>query len=393
MRSRATTGDEAMTMPKTKRRRRIPVIRLRKPPGTRPGELALDPEAPKPRITVMAYGPEGDLLEAQVDDPAQIERYLNERSTVWINVDGLGDAAILRKLAEIFQIHRLALEDIVNVHQRAKVEPYEANLFVVARMVHFTGVLHTEQLSMFIGERYLLTFQERVGDVFDLVRQRIREGRPLMHGGGPGYLCYALLDALIDAYFPVLEQLGERTEALDDEVVLNPREELAHRIHAVKRDLITLRRAIWPHREAINSLLRNEMPYIHQDTQVFLRDCYDHIVQLVDLIETYRELAGGLLDVYLSSLSNRMNEVMKVLTVFAAIFIPLTFVAGLYGMNFDHMPELHWRWSYPIALGVMGFMAAGMLVLFYIKGWVGSARRRSRADSTHHSNSGGKQTR
>ncbi|UCD75659.1 MAG: magnesium/cobalt transporter CorA [Phycisphaerales bacterium] len=369
-----------MAKVKAKRRLRIPVIRRRQPPGTRPGEIALDPEAPRPVITAMAYGPEGELIETCIEDPEQIKPLLEQRSVVWINVDGLGDVEVLRKLGEMFQIHRLALEDVSNVHQRAKMEPYDEHLFVVARMVHFQKHLRTEQLSMFIGEKYLLTFQEFRGDSFDMVRQRIRDGRPQMRKGGPSYLAYALLDALIDGYFPVLEMYGEKTETLEDEVSLNPHEALIHRIHAIKRDLIALRRAMWPHREAINALMRDESRFIAEETRVYLRDCYDHAIQIVDLIETYRELAGGLLDVYLSSISNRMNEVMKVLTIFAAIFIPLTFMAGLYGMNFEHMPELGLPWAYPVFLCLLVVVAVIMLILFRRKGWLGGGGRKSRGE-------------
>ena len=364
-----------MAKAKARRKLRIPVIRRRQPPGTRPGEIAVDPEAPKPVITAIAYGPEGEVIETKIDDLDQIKPLLDQRSVVWINVDGLGDVDVLQKLGEMFQIHRLALEDVSNVHQRAKVEPYEEHLFVVARMVHYQGHLRTEQLSMFIGEKYILTFQEFQGDSFDPVRQRIREGRGLIRRGGPSYLAYALLDALIDGYFPVLELFGEQTESLEDEVALNPDQSLIHRIHAIKRDLIALRRAMWPHREAINTLMREESRYIAEETRVYLRDCYDHAIQIIDLIETYRELAGGLLDVYLSSISNRMNEVMKVLTIFAAIFIPLTFMAGLYGMNFEHMPELSLPWAYPAFLCLLAVIGVGMLIVFRRKGWLGGSSR------------------
>jgi magnesium transporter len=306
---------------------------------------------------------------------------LGKWPAVWVNVDGLGDTSVISQLGELFDVHRLALEDVVNVHQRAKVEPYDDHLFVIAHMIQAGEHLGTEQVSFFIGENYLLTFQERAGDCFDMVRQRIRAGRGRIRHAGASYLAYALLDALIDAYFPVLEVYGERIEALESELLTEPDAEMAGRIHAIKRDLLVLRRAIWPHREAIKTLLRDDSPFITDETRIYLRDCYDHVIQLLDLVETYRELASGLLDIYLSSLSNRMNEVMKVLTIFAAIFIPLTFIAGLYGMNFERMPELRWSWGYPMALMVMAALTVSLLVFFRRKGWIGRGRKTPSGDA------------
>jgi magnesium transporter len=332
-----------------------------------------------PVISAIAYGPD-ECHELHPQDPSELKDVLGKRPVVWVNVDGLGDTELISKIGELFNVHRLALEDVVNAYQRAKVEPYEAHLFAVARMVHGGERLETEQVSFFVGEDYVLTFQERSGDCFDLVRQRIRSGRGRIRRAGASYLAYALLDALIDGYFPVLETYGERIEALEGEVLKEPGPEVVGRIHAVKRDLLVLRRAIWPHREMANALLRDDSPFITDETRVYLRDCYDHLVQLLDIVETYRELASGLLDVYLSSLSNRMNEIMKVLTIFAAIFIPLTFLAGLYGMNFEWMPELHFKWAYPAALGVMAALAVVMLVFFRSKGWIGSAGKTPSGD-------------
>jgi magnesium transporter len=231
--------------------------------------------------------------------------------------------------------------------------------------------LETEQISLFVGEGYVVSFQERSGDCFELVRQRIRSSRPTIRCNGPGYLAYALLDTLIDSYFPLLESYGEQIEHLEDEVMARADASLVSRIHRVKRELLVLRRALWPHREALNALLRDESDLINEATRVHLRDCYDHAIQALDVVETYRELASGLLDVYLTQVSNRMNEVMKVLTIFAAIFIPLTFMAGLYGMNFQNMPELSWPWAYPILLLMMVIVAAVMLWFFRRRGWLG----------------------
>jgi magnesium transporter len=291
---------------------------------------------------------------------------------VWVNVDGLGDEGVLSRLGNLFNLHRLALEDVVNVSQRPKVEPYEGHLFMVSRMIHYEGPLETEQISFFVGENYVLTFQEYPGDCFDLVRQRIKSGQGIMRHAGPGYLAYALVDALVDAYFPVLEVFGERLEDLEDEVIARPASHVVGRIHVVKRELLALRRSMWPQREAVNALLRDESPYINRETRIYLRDCYDHSVQLLDIIETYREFTAGLMEAYLSSLSNRMNEIMKVLAIFASIFAPLTFITGIYGMNLM-MPEQTIPWAYPSVLALMAAIAGLLLVYFRRRGWLGGS--------------------
>jgi magnesium transporter len=227
-------------------------------------------------------------------------------------------------------------------------------------------------VSLVLGRRFLLTFQERLGDVLDPVRERIRQGIGPIRRAGPDYLAYAVIDAVIDGYYPILEQFGERLEALEDDVVLSPTPLLLRRIHHVKRELLDIRRAVWPQREAVSAVIRGDHELVGQEVRTYFRDVYDHCIQIMDVVETYRELAGGLMDVYLSSVSNRQNEVMKVLTVMASIFIPLTFLAGIYGMNFEHMPELHKRWAYPILLAVMAGVAGVMLLFFYRKGWLGS---------------------
>ena len=234
--------------------------------------------------------------------------------------------------------------------------------------------IEAEQVSLFVGPNYVLTFQERSGDVFDPVRNRIRQGGPVLRSSGPSYLAYALLDAVIDGYYPLLETFGEKLEGLEDEIVAQPHPAVLQEIHQAKRDLLAIRRAIWPQREAVNTLIRDENPLITETVRVYLRDCYDHCVQIMDGVETYRELAGGLMDVYLSSVGNRQNEVMKVLTIMASIFIPLTFMAGIYGMNFENMPELHAAWGYPLLLVVMVAVTVTMVIFFQRKGWIGQRR-------------------
>ncbi|MBP1601159.1 MAG: corA [Acidobacteria bacterium] len=362
---------------KSKRRKYVSGIERRTSPGAPPGSLVVDPQAPLPIIRVIAYGSEA-VHEELVEDVSRIGSYLGRQPVTWVNVDGLGDAAVIRKLGEIFGIHRLALEDIINSHQRAKVDQYDNHLFVVGRMVEMADHVETEQLSLFLGKSYVLTFQERVGDAFDPVRERIRKAGGRVRNAGPDYLAYALIDAFIDNYFPVLEKYGERLESIEEDVLSRPEPVLVSRMHEVKRDLLTLRRAIWPLRETVNSLVREPSPFISDETRVYFRDCYDHTIQIIDLLENYRDVASGLMEVYLSSASNRLNEIMKILTMFTAFFIPLSLIAGIYGMNFNtarspfNMPELNWYLGYPFVLGLMATVALGMVTFFRRKGWLRS---------------------
>jgi magnesium transporter len=354
----------------SRRRRRSETL------GVLPGSLIVDPSAQRSVIRILAYGDEG-FVEQEARSPEQISEILHEHPVTWVNVDGLGDLETIRKLGEVFGLHRLSLEDVVNVHQRPKVEQYEEYVFVVARMPAHGENTETEQLSMVLGEGFVLTFQERGGDSFEPVRDRIRKNLGLIRKRTQDYLAYSLLDSVVDSYFPVLEQCGERLESIEQEVVSEPDKSTITRIYQIKRDLMGLRRAVWPLREAINALIRDARQLVSDETRIYLRDCYDHTVQIIDMLEMYRETASSLVDFYLSSISNRMNEVMKVLTIIATIFIPLSFIAGLYGMNFSsdsspwNMPELHWYWGYPFALGLMAAVAAGLLIFFRRKGWLG----------------------
>jgi magnesium transporter len=291
----------------------------------------------------------------------------------WIDVQGLGDEAILRRLAQIFEIHPLAMEDVVNVPQRPKAESYDRQQLVITRMMKTAddGALDVEQVSLFVGPGYVLSLQERPGDVFDPVRARIRSGKGLIRRSGPDYLAYALIDAILDGYYPALERLGDRIQILEEGVSQAPTRAARLGIHRVRRDLLVLRRAVWPQREAVAALVREESPLIGPTVRQYLRDCLDHAVQILDVIDTYHELAGNLMEMYQSSVGQRSNDVMKLLTIMASIFIPLTFLAGLYGMNFDYLPELHYRWFYHALLGVMVLLAVGMLIYFKRKGWLG----------------------
>jgi magnesium transporter len=323
---------------------------------------------------VIAYGPE-DLVEQEISDPAELPALLSRWPVTWIDVVGLGDAEVIRKLGEMFDLHRLALEDVVNVDHRAKVDEFDGALFIVGRMASWPDPAVTEQLSVLCGRNFVLTFQEREGDCFDGVRGRLRSGRRKIRGSASDYLTYALLAAVIDSYFPVVEALGEQLETLEDRVVQSPDEDAVAEIQKIKSALVTLRRTVWPHRDLVEDLLQVDSPPMTTGTLVYLRDCGDHVAQIMDLVENYRETCSDLITLYMSSVSNRMNEVMKVLTVIATIFIPLSFIAGVYGMNFNperspfNMPELNWFFGYPLAIGVMLVVAAAFLIFLRRRGW------------------------
>jgi magnesium transporter len=288
--------------------------------------------------------------------------------------------ALIESIGRHFGFHPLALEDVLHCGQRPKLEDYGTYHFLIMKSLLHGEALDTEQISFFLSGNYVITFQEVPGDSFEAVRERIRQGKGLMRNSGPDYLVYALVDALIDEFFPVLERYGEQIEALEAELLVNPSRNTIQEVHRIKRELLLLRRAAWPERDVISAMQREESDVIHRETQVFLRDCYDHIIQIIDMIETYRDLAAGMLDIYLSSVSNRMNEIMKVLTIISTIFIPLNFIAGVYGMNFHtehpmNMPELSWPWGYPYVLGMMATVAILLVIYFKRKGWLTPERR------------------
>ena len=303
----------------------------------------------------------------------EILEYKKKPTTSWINITGLHDIDFLQSIGNHFSIHSLILEDILNTHQRPKIEIYDKHIFVVLKMITFDKAnqkLEHEQISLIMGKGYVLSFQEFAGDIFDPLRDRIKNRRGRIRSMGADYLLYALIDIIVDHYFVVLEDLGEDIENLDELVLTQPDRTVMQRIHRLKNELLQLRRTIWPLREVISQLIRQETPLVEKAIEVYLKDLYDHTVQIADSVETYRDMVTGLLDVYLSSVSNRMNEVMKVLTMIATIFIPLSFLAGLYGMNFEYMPELQWRWGYFGVLGIFVFVAGGMLIFFRKKGWI-----------------------
>lgn len=348
-------------------RPRIPKIRVGVPPGTL---TAPESQRGQPaRLRLMTFNPE----EVREFEPATVEECLklaDRPGVVWITVEGLGQPEVLAGFQDRFHLHPLALEDVLTLSQRPKVEPYGDHYFVVLRMVRLATAVEEEQVSLFFGPGFVLTVHERAGgDVFEPVRERIRQNRGRIRHAGSDYLAYSLIDSVVDGIFPVLEPMGERIELLEDEIIGEPGSQLISRVHAVRRDLLALRRAIWATREVILALQREESPLVAPETRIFLRDCHDHAVEGLELVETYRETAAALMEVYLWGQNQRLNEVMKVLTVIATLFIPLTFIASLYGMNFQHMPELGWRYGYPAALGVMAAVAGGLIFYFRSRGW------------------------
>ena len=349
------------------------VRRAVKKPGTAPGTLVHTgaQKVERTRIRYLDYDEE-QITEADVEEVRKCFPFKDSPTVSWINVDGLHDVELIREVGEHFGWHPLMLEDIVSVGQRAKMEAYDGYVYLVLPMLSWSaehGQVVEEQLSLILGERYVFTFQERVGDVFEGVRERLRAGRGRIRSRAADYLAYALMDAVVDHYFAVLEGVGDVTEELEGEVLDDPQQATMHRLHTLKRELISVRRAVWPLREMFAQLLRAEDDYFSRETQLFQRDVYDHTVQVVDTVEALRDVVTGAVDLYLSTVGHRANEVMKVLTIMASIFIPLTFLAGVYGMNFEYMPELRVHWAYPALLAVMALIAGGMLLFFKRKGW------------------------
>lgn len=344
-------------------------------PGAAPGTLIVDPASPKPVMRVIAYGP-AELIEKPISTLDEAATLLATMPVVWINIDGLGDADIIRQFEARFGLHPLALEDVVNTHQRPKVEAYDSHLFFVLRELMLRDRIETDQVSLFLGRNFVLSFQEKPGDCFDPVRVRLRDSGSRLRARGPDYLAYSLLDAVVDSYFPLVERLGETLESIEERILRRPSQSDVARLHAVKRNLFQLRRAAWPLREALSSVIRDGHPAITDETRTFLRDCVDHTIQIIDLIETDREVCSDLRDIYLSAVSNRMNQVMKVLTIISTIFIPLTFLAGVYGMNFRtdagplSMPELLWEYGYVGFWIISLLIASGLLIAFTALGWM-----------------------
>ncbi len=326
----------------------------------------------KERITVMEYD-EHTCREREVDDLSSCFPLKEKSSVTWINLDGLHNTGLIGEIGTRLGIHPLIQEDILSVNQRPKMEDMSDYLFIVVKMLYQAEnvqKIETEQVSIVVGKGYVVSFQERRGDVFDPIRSRIRDAKGRIRKMGADYLAYALMDAVVDNYFPVLEMFGEKLESIEQELLTDPKPGTSGTIHAMKRELIFLRKAVWPVRELLATMERREPEVMEQTTLLYMRDVYDHAIQVMDTIETYRDMVTGLLDTFLSSMSNRMNQIMKVLTMVATIFIPLTFLAGIYGMNFQNMPELGWKWGYPLTLGCMAAIGVAMFIWFKRKRWL-----------------------
>ena len=340
------------------------------PPGT-PVHIG-DWKTEKVRITVLDYD-EARFEEKEVERPEECFPFRDKPSVTWINIDGLHDLEIIEKIGAHFNLHPLNVEGIANTEQRPKSEDLVDYLFIVLKMLYLeegNDDVVAEQVSLVLGSNFVISFQERQGDVFEQIRDRIRNAKGRIRKMGSDYLGYSLIDAIVDNYFVVLEKLSGKVELLEEELLPNPKPETLPAIQGLKRALISLRKSVWPLREVVSALERGESPLIKKTTRPYLRDVYDHTIQVIDTTEALRDMVAGILDIYLSGLSNRMNEVMKVLTIIATIFIPLTFIAGIYGMNFQYMPELKWRYSYAVVWIVMGIVGLSMLVYFRKKRWL-----------------------
>lgn len=349
---------------------RIQAKKVGLPPGSlvHVGERKME----TPVISLLEYDPE--RFEARTDlSVAEVQVCKETWPVSWINLSGIHDTELLAELGQAFGVHPLALEDILNTHHRPKIEVFDDLVLVIVKMLHFdkqTASIMSEQVSLVVGPHFVLSFQEREGDVFDGLRERLERSSGRIRQRGPDYLAYALIDSVVDSYFQLLENLGDCLTDVEEDLLRRPDQKVLNLVHHFKQELTLLRKAVWPLREVVGELHKGELSLISDDTRVFLRDLYDHTIQAMDTVELFRETVSGLQDLYLSVASNRMNEIMKVLTVMASIFIPLTFIAGIYGMNFEYMPELHWRWGYFAVWGVMLACGIGMLIFFRTRKWL-----------------------
>jgi magnesium transporter len=357
-----------------RKRRKLQVAGNKPPAGSRPGTLVVPAGGPKPRIRATRYTAE-KLEEREIRDARELADFCQEGGLLWVDVQGLGDRATLEWIGANFGLHPLLLADVVNVPQRPKCEAYGEAVFFVARRLAWKGdpddPVDERQVSLVLGARHVLSFQEREDTVFEPVRARLAPPASRMRTSGNDYLAYALIDAVVDDYLPILDKLGERLEYLEERVIETPTRALLRELAALRHDLIAIRRDAWPQREALHSLLRGDVGGITDPVKVYLRDVHDHCVQVAEMVEVYREIASGLLNIYLTAIANRTNEVMKVLTVMSTIFMPLTFLVGVWGMNFQHMPELGWKWAYPAVWLLMLAIAGALFSYFRRRGWIG----------------------
>ena len=346
-----------------------------KAPGLAPGTLIHvgEKKADATHIDITVYNAQGHFVAREVNTEAELTPTTDPATVTWINVAGLHQIEVIRAIGQKFKIHPLLLEDILNTDQRPKIDQHEDHLYLIVKMIYWhdtLGEIETEQVSIVLGHTFVLTFQEQQKDVFDPLRRRIQSGKGRIRQMGPDYLAYALLDVIVDHYFVILENLGEEIELLEDELVADSSSKSLQKIHSLKHEMFTLRRSVWPLREVIGGLQRGDSALVKTETLIFLRDVYEHTIQVIDTVETFRDIVSGLLEIYLSSLSNKTNEVMKVLTIVATIFIPLTFFTSLYGMNFRFIPELEWRWSYPALWVAMVAISGTMLYYFKKRDWL-----------------------
>jgi len=340
------------------------------PPGT-PVYMG-EREEKKIKITLIDYD-EKNVIKKEISRIEECYLFKDKKSVTWINIDGIHDAELIKKVGKNFGLHSLTLEDIMNPRQRPKVERFDDYIFIVLKMLSYEDEeenVSEEQVSLILGKNYVFSFQEKEGDIFNPVRDRIINGLGRIRKSGPDYLAYSITDIIVDNYFLILEKLGDKVEQLEDSLTGETDENRLQQIHSLKREMIRLRKSVWPLREMINSLEKSESPLIEKPTLRFFRDVYDHTIQVIETIETYRDMIFSMHDTYLSAISNRMNEVMKVLTIIATIFIPLTFIAGIYGMNFEFMPELKWRFAYFGVWGIMAAVALVMILYFKRKKWI-----------------------
>jgi len=325
----------------------------------------------EPELSVISYN-EAEVRQAMPKSFGEVEQYRKPEMVLWLNIDGLHDTVLIDAAGKAFGIHPLVLEDILHVGQRPKIDEFETFVFIVLRMLSYDDACERvveEQVSLVLGDGFVLSFQEKPGDVFAAVRERILKGQTRIRRQKADYLAYALMDAVIDNYFHVLDRIEQKMERLDEELFSDSSMETFQRIGAMKKELILLRKSTWPLREIVGSITKSEFDVIDEKTLVYFRDVHDHIIHAIDILETFRDMASSMHDTYMNYVNNRMNEIMKVLTVIATIFIPLTFIAGIYGMNFQYMPELSWRWGYFGVLGMMLVLFAAMLVYFRRKKW------------------------
>lgn len=340
--------------------------------GAPPGTIVYEGEERSERVKIsLIEFNETEFIEKDFYDLSECLGHVDTKMVRWINVDGIHEVALIEAIGKKFNIHALTLEDVVNTNQRPKFEDYENYVVAIMKMIYYDSDLHSEQLSVVLLDGLVISFQEaHGGDAFDMIRNRIRQGKGRIRRMGADYLAYALIDAVVDCYFTILERIGDKIEVLEEELITEPTKATLQELHHMKREMIFVRKAVWPMRELINNMERSETELIKPSTDIYLRDVHDHTIRVIDTVETFRDLLSGMMDIYLSSVSNKMNEVMKVLTIITTIFVPVTFIAGVYGMNFDNMPELHSKWGYAVTWGVMIIIMVSLIFYFRKKKWL-----------------------